>query len=404
VPARILHVLSQRPSLTGSGITLDALVRGGARRGCDQMVVIGTPAADPAPTCGGLPADRIRPLRFETAALPFLLPGMSDVMPYPSSRFGALAETQIDAYLAAWRAHLAAAIADFRPRLIHAHHAWLVSSLLRELAPAIPIVVHCHATGIRQMALAPHLAERARAGCARADRFAVLHADHARALAASLGVPMERVRVVGAGYRDDLFHARDRRAGGRRIAYVGKLSAAKGLRWLLDAFARLDGGAALEVVGDGTGPEADALRERMRAMAPRVTAHGTMPQAELAALLRRCDVCALPSFFEGLPLVLVEAFACGCRIVATDLPGVVSELAPPLGGALATVRTPRLIGPDVPLADDLPRFVDELEAALRAALAADPIDVAAPAFAAALAPFSWDAVFDRVEALWRELI
>jgi glycosyltransferase involved in cell wall biosynthesis len=402
--ARVLHVLSQRPSLTGSGITLDALVRCAGLAGYDQMAVVGTPASDSAPTFGGLEKERIHPLLFETEALPFRLPGMSDVMPYPSSRFGALSAGEIDAYLEAWRLHLAAVIDDFRPQLIHSHHVWLVSSLLRGLAPDVPIVVHCHATGIRQMALAPHLAGRVRAGCARADRFAALHADHAKALVMSLGVPQARVHTVGAGYRDDLFHGIGRSGDGARIAYVGKLSAAKGLPWLLDAFERLGGGATLDVVGDGSGSEAAALRERMRRLAPRVTAHGTMTQHELAELLRRCDACALPSFFEGLPLVLVEAFACGCRIVATDLPGVTAALSPHLGAALTMVRTPRLEGPDVPRAEDLPAFVDDLEAALRASLAADPVDTTSPAFAAALAPFGWGAVFERVEAIWQKLL
>jgi len=404
MPARVLHVLSQRPSLTGSGITLDALVRVAGRVGYDQMAAVGTSASDPSPAFGGLARDRVRPLLFETDALPFRLPGMSDVMPYPSSRFSELGAADVDAYLGAWRAHLAAVIADFRPQLIHAHHVWLVSSLLRELAPGVPIVVHCHATGIRQMALAPHLAARVRTGCARADRFAVLHADHARALALSLGVPETRVRIAGAGYRDDLFHAAGRAARTGRIAYVGKLSAAKGLPWLLDAFERLGGGATLDVVGDGSGLEADELRARMRALGPPVTPHGTMSQPALADLLRRCDVCALPSFFEGLPLVLVEAFACGCRIVATDLEGVTEVLAPRLGAALTTVPTPRLEGPDVPHSEDLPKLVDDLEAGLRASLAAGPVDTAAPAFAAALAPFTWDAVFERVEAIWKELL
>jgi glycosyltransferase involved in cell wall biosynthesis len=404
MPARVLHVLSQRPSLTGSGITLDALARGAGRAGYDQMAVVGTPASDPAPAFGDLPQVRIRPLLFGADALPFELPGMSDVMPYPSSRFSELEAASIDAYLGAWRVHLAAIVADFRPQLIHSHHVWLVSSLLRELAPDVPIVIHCHATGIRQMRLAPHLALRARSGCARADRFAVLHADHARALVVSLGASEARVRIVGAGYRDDLFHAagRGRREG--RIAYVGKLSSAKGLWWLLDAFERLGGGATLDVVGEGTGAEAEALRARMRSLSPRVTAHGTMPQSELSDLLRRCDVCALPSFFEGLPLVLVEAFACGCRIVATDLNGVTSALAPHLGDALTMVKTPRLEGPDVPRTEDLPELVDDLEAALRASLAAAPVDTTSPAFFAALAPFTWGAVFERVEAIWKELL
>ncbi len=399
---RILHVLSQRPAMTGSGVTLDALVRCAREAGYDQAAAVGVPASDPAPALGGLPADAIRPLVFETARLPFPLPGMSDVMPYPSSRFSALDAAAVDAYLGAWRDHLGRVVADFAPDAIHAHHVWLVSSLLKDVAPATPLVVHCHATGIRQMQLAPHLAARAKAGCARADAFAVLHEEHARALVANLGVPRERVRVVGAGYRDDLFHAAGRAAPGRAIAYVGKLSDAKGLPQLLDAFGRIDG-AALHVVGDGGGAEAARLRDRIAAMAPRVVAHGILPQAELGALLRRCDVCALPSFYEGLPLVLVEAFACGCRLVATDLPGVVHELAPHLGPALRLVRTPRLVGPDAPLPEDLPAFVDALEAALAASLADAPFDTASPAFAAALAPFTWRAVFGRVEAIWEGL-
>ena len=56
--------------------------------------------------------------------------------------------------------------------------------------------------------------------------------------------------------------------------------------------------------------------------------------------MRRSTVCVLPSFYEGLPLVLVEALACGCRLVATDLPGVVDELAPRIGAALELVELP----------------------------------------------------------------
>jgi glycosyltransferase involved in cell wall biosynthesis len=401
---RILHVLSQRPSMTGSGVTLDALVRCAAGDGYEQIAAVGTPASDPSPELGGLARESIRPLVFETARLPFPLPGMSDVMPYSSSRFCALEESTVAAYFAAWREHLSRIVAEFGPDLIHAHHVWLVSSLLKEIAPKTPLVVHCHATGIRQMQLAPHLAGMARTGCARADGFAVLHEEHARMLTENLDVSRSRVHVVGAGYRDDLFHAVGRAVPGNAVAYVGKLSAAKGLPQLLDAFDGLGEGAVLHVVGDGGGDEASVLRERIESMRPRVVGHGILPQSELAALLRRCDVCALPSFYEGLPLVLVEAFACGCRLVATDLPGVVNELAPCLGAALRLVETPRLVGPDVPRAEDLPAFVFALEAALRASLADPPVDTASPRFLAALGPFTWKAVYCRVEAIWKMLL
>jgi glycosyltransferase involved in cell wall biosynthesis len=137
----------------------------------------------------------------------------------------------------------------------------------------------------------------------------------------------------------------------------------------------------------------------MDRMAPRVVRHGRLDQAALADLFRRCRVFALPSFYEGLPLVLVEALACGCRLVATDLPGVREEIAGRLGDGLSLVPCPRLARVDVPREEDLPRFVDGLVEALRSALAAPP-----PAVGNSLAPFRWGAVFARIEKLWKEVV
>jgi glycosyltransferase involved in cell wall biosynthesis len=142
----------------------------------------------------------------------------------------------------------------------------------------------------------------------------------------------------------------------------------------------------------------------MESMAPLVRFHGHLGQPELAGLMRRCAVCVLPSFYEGLPLVLVEALACGCRLVSTALPGITEQLAPRLGPAFELVPLPRIEGVDRPAADDLPAFVDYLEAALEAALEKPPLGDPATAMPGALEAFTWKAVFERVESLWRELI
>ncbi len=119
--------------------------------------------------------------------------------------------------------------------------------------------------------------------------------------------------------------------------------------------------------------------------------------------MRRSAVCVLPSFYEGLPLVLVEALACGCRLVATELPGITERLAPHLGEALELIPLPRLIGVDTPHADDLPTFVDHLATALARAVDRPPLGDPRVSLPGALEPFTWRAVFQHTEQVWRGL-
>lgn len=401
----VLHILSQRPSLTGSGVTLDALVEQAAGAGWSQHVVVGVPASTPSPGVASLRPERVDPVRFGAPPLDFPVPGMSDVMPYPSTRFSAMTEDQLQRYRAVWASHLSRLVESVRPNVIHAHHIWIVGALLKDLAPEIPVVSHCHATGLRQLELCPHLAPEVRTGCARNDRFAVLHAGHAEALSTALSVSPERIEIVGAGYRSDLFRTGPEEARRERIVYAGKYSRAKGLPWLLEAFERVRGrrpACELHIAGSGAGPEAEMIERRLGEI-DGVVVHGMLDQPRLAGLLRSARLFVLPSFYEGVPLVLVEAAACGCRIVATALPGVIAELAPHLSPHLTTIALPRLEAVDQPVSEDLPAFVDHLEAAILSGLAADP---ALPDSGTASLEdrFSWNAVFRRIDKIWRQLV
>jgi len=401
--ARVLHVLSQRPSLTGSGITIDALVRQAEQASWRQHAVVGTPLDDPRPAVGTLAAESVHPLIFERPPLDFPLPGMSDVMPYRSTRFSSMDQAQLKLYREQWSDHLSKVIASTRPDLIHAHHLWLVGSMIKRIAPTIPVVSHCHATGLRQMKLCPQLADEVRQGCAKNDAFLTLHRQDAADVADALAVETSRVHVTGAGYREELFHDRGRRTtDGKQLVYVGKFSASKGLPYLLDAVEQLDEAGEsprLHVVGAGSGDEADQLRQRMQQM-PAVVMHGTMSQDQLADLLRACDVFVLPSFYEGLPLVVVEALACGCRPLVTDLPGV-GALGEALGDTLIRIPRPPMVGVDTPEPGAMPEFVAEVAGAIRQAQRELPESRERPAD---LSAFTWQSVFRRVEHVWNDLL
>ena len=405
---RVLHTLSQRPSLTGSGVTLDAIAREAGAAGWQQHALIGVPAGDPGSVDGINPGEISR-LEFNDdrgGSLDFFIPGMSDVMPYPSTRFSEMTPGQLSSYRAAWASALSQALDEFKPTIIHAHHAWILSSVLKDAAGSIPVVVHGHGTALRQLSLCPHLADEIREDCRRNDLFVVLHQDHARLYREEYGLTEQQVAIVGAGYREDLFHCTEAlEERGDSILYAGKISESKGLSSLLDAFEILRArqpGARLEIAGSGSGEEAERLLGRMKTFGEALVYHGRVDQPRLAELMRGCKVFALPSFYEGLPLVLVEALACGCRPVCTALPGVRSGILPHLPGVLHTVELPEMEKIDQPVAKALPGFADDLSGALERALEA-PLPHSGKDPGELLAPFTWRSVFARIEAAWLRL-
>ncbi len=111
-----------------------------------------------------------------------------------------------------------------------------------------------------------------------------------------------------------------------RVAlFVGNLVEAKGVRHLLDAFARLrarDACDRLVIVGDG--PQGSALSAAAAAtgIGEAVRFVGSLPAPYLALHMAAADVLVLPSLSEGLGVVLLEAMACGTPCVASRVGGV----------------------------------------------------------------------------------
>ena len=118
-------------------------------------------------------------------------------------------------------------------------------------------------------------------------------------------------------------------------------------KWLLRALGSLGHLPwRLHLIGDGSGEERDEVLNLAAALGDRVHLWGPQPQEELARLMGQAHLVVLPSFFEGLPLVVLEALACGCRVVTTALPGVEAVLSGCDTEAILLVPRPRLLGQD----------------------------------------------------------
>ena len=80
----------------------------------------------------------------------------------------------------------------------------------------------------------------------------------------------------------------------------------------------------------------------------------------------------LPSFYEGLPLVVIEALACGLQVVCTDLPGVRPWMEENIGTcAVRFVSLPAIVNADEPVEQELPQFERNLAEAIAESLEAD---------------------------------
>lgn len=153
-----------------------------------------------------------------------------------------------------------------------------------------------------------------------------------------MGVPPERVRVVGNGVDTHRFHPP--KPGTRaeaEVLYVGRLGTRKGLNHLISAFSLLREGntkARLRVVGDG--PRRRALMAQIQRLRldGSVRLEGYLSDGEVMAAYQRATCVVSPSLYEGLSTVLLEAMASGAPVVATTVPGSVDAIESGVSGQL----------------------------------------------------------------------
>lgn len=366
---RILSVSAQKPDSTGSGVYLAQTVRSFSRMGVEQAVIAGIAEGDDPRFPEGV---RFFPVVYGTESLPFDVCGMSDSMPYPSTCYRDMDEGMVAAFRRAFSATTARAVEEFRPDVILCHHLYLAASVVRETCPDVFMACVCHSTDLRQMATHGLERERIVSAMRSVDAVFALHARQASEISETYGVDPSRVFVVGTGFDDGMFRpdGRDRScAKTREVSYAGKIWGKKGVPSLIRAFGSLPdelGPVRLRLAGGQSTPGEFRRIERLAQDCPKpVELLGKLGQDRLARLYRESDLFVLPSFFEGLPLVVIEALACGAPVVMTDLPGIREWISSNVPDApVAYVAPPRMLDVDTPAPEDLPDFERRLAQAM----------------------------------------
>ena len=345
---------------------------------------------------------------FDSGRLNFPVTGMSDVMPYKSSLFKDLKGTRLDAYNAAFREVLQKAVDDFKPDVIHTQHLFVLTALVRKLFPGIPMVATCHGTDLRQYHNCKHLRPFVKNYCRRVDRIISLTGDQKQEISRIYAIPPEKIQVAGGGYDETLFGPAPKPpADIVQVLYAGKLNRSKGVHWLLAALAKIeDRNWHLHMAGGGQGPEYDACLHLAENLGPQVTLHGYVNHVRLAQLMQQAHIQVLPSFFEGLPLVLFEGLASGCRIITTNLSGFAEIFSRASRDTVKLIDLPPLETIDRPYQKDEARLENTLVRELVAMMAAvrKSADFDDPRAVEIARAYTWQRVFERVLSVYRAVV
>lgn len=188
------------------------------------------------------------------------------------------------------------------------------------VGPAVPWPSVRHAcyrgSATQSLAVATMLTvHRARGTWTRDVDVIVVLTEFARRQLAAGGLPEDRLMVKPN------FLAPDPGPGTGRadsFLFVGRLDSLKGIATLLEAWRFLD--VPLRIVGDGPlRPEVEAAA----AQDPHITFLGRLERHGVIAELRAARAMIFPSiWYEGLPMTIIEAFACATPVIASNLGGM----------------------------------------------------------------------------------
>ena len=196
----------------------------------------------------------------------------------------------------------------------------------------IPVVLHLHAAQLHHFyrRLPNPLQALTRWFFSLATTCVVLGESSQRFVIDELHVAPEKVAIVINGVPAPELPKKHRTDAKFNLLFLGNLSERKGVSDLLRALSNPGFDPqqlAVTIAGGGDIEHYQQLAQQLR-VADLVSFAGWVDQAQAAELLSKADALILPSYDEGLPLVILEAMAAGVAVICTpvgEIPSVLTD-------------------------------------------------------------------------------
>lgn len=358
---KILHVLTQLPSLTGSGVYFTNLIDSMNKLGIENAAIYGTEERFDLK----IEALIKKPVIYNSNQLPFHICGMSDEMPYDSTIYSQMTDRQIEMLLDEFRSKLVEMKEEFDPDIVITHHLFVVSNVVREVFDDRKVVGISHGTDMRQVKKHDRFIKYL-SRIKDLDYILTVTDQEDEVITKTLGADTKKIINIGGGYNDKIFYPADYDYNKESIdiVYAGKITQSKGVFELCKALTILEKkhpNIKLFIVGNPDSGDCERLKESANHSENLVICNA-INQEKLGNMLRTSDIFVLPSYFEALGLIAIEALACHKLVVTSEIEGLRELLSKELieSKVIEFTKLPRIYNVDQPVEEDIPAYVKRL--------------------------------------------
>jgi 1,4-alpha-glucan branching enzyme len=162
----------------------------------------------------------------------------------------------------------------------------------------------------------------------KADKIIVVSNENRQDVINQYNVPEEKIATIPNGVNVSRFKPSD--CDSKTIIFVGRLHERKGIDKLLESFAKViseDSEAKLKIVGSGEDEQRlKDLAKKLHLGKKNLVFLGFVPEKKLADVYSSSSIFALPSYYEGFGIVLIEAMSAGLPLVSVRTGGAVEVI------------------------------------------------------------------------------
>ena len=317
---------------SGSGIYVSDIARSLNRRGHDVCIIM----PENTTQINKIDNVKIHPVYFKRnetieGSLDFNFPCM-DLHPRSSFLFDYMTQEQIQQYDKAFSKAIEEEIREFKPDVIHTQHIWINSGIVSKYN--IPYIITSHGAEFityKKINTFDEYGFRAIKGC---EKVIAISKDNKEDIINKFPEAEKKLEFIKNGYNSKEFFIEELdkkeilkklsidKEYDKIVLFVGRISKMKGLDILLKAAQIYENDKVLTLIaGDGDFvKELNILKEELGLK--NIVFLGSKEHSELRELYNISDVLVLPSKKEALPLVAIEALACGTPAIVSDLPGI----------------------------------------------------------------------------------